>query len=205
MDNAPVELRVLFLRENNPFLDVNETNFFYDSVLWAVENGITSGIDDTHFGPTVPCSRAQVVFFLWRAAGSPAPTGTANPFSDVADGAWYTNAVLWAVEAGITAGADPTHFNPGGVCSRAQVVTFLHRANGSPAPKLEENPFADVPGGSWYTAPVLWALENGITSGTSQTTFSPGNRCLRGQVVTFLYHAEQLPEPEPLPFPNLEK
>ena len=205
MDNAPVELRVLFLRENNPFLDVNETNFFYDSVLWAVENGITSGIDDTHFGPTVPCSRAQVVFFLWRAAGSPAPTGTANPFSDVADGAWYTNAVLWAVEAGITAGADPTHFNPGGVCSRAQVVTFLHRANGSPTPKLEENPFTDVPVGSWYTVPVLWALENGITSGTSQTTFSPGNRCLRGQVVTFLYHAEQLPEPEPLPFPNLEK
>ena len=206
MDNAPVELKVLFLRENNPFLDVNETHFFHDSVIWAYENGITGGVDDTHFGPAGVCNRAQVVTFLWSAAGKPAPTRTENPFTDVPDGSWYTDAVLWAFENGITAGADDTHFNPGGVCNRAQVVTFLWNAEGAPAPTLQENPFRDVPAGSWYAAPVLWAFENGITAGTSATTFNPGGQCLRAQVVAFLYNADQIPEPEPeppLPFPDL--
>ena len=208
MGSSPVELSVLFLRENNPFLDVNETQFFHDSVLWAVENGITSGVDETHFGPAVACNRAQVVTFLWNAAGSPEPALTENPFVDVPAESWFTKAVLWAVEQGITAGMDATHFSPGGVCNRAQVVTFLWSANGSPAPKLAENPFTDVPDGSWYAAPVLWALENGVTSGASETAFNPGGQCLRAHVVTFLYNADQIPEPEPepeppLPFPDL--
>ncbi|MBQ7098531.1 MAG: S-layer homology domain-containing protein [Oscillospiraceae bacterium] len=205
MDCAPVELRVLFLRENNPFLDVNETHFFYDSVLWAAENGITSGMDDTHFGPAGLCNRAQVVTFLWNAAGSPEPTLTGNPFVDVPGDSWFTKAVLWALENNITAGMDATHFNPGGVCNRAQVVTLLWSAHGSPAPKLTENPFTDVPEKSWYTAPVLWALENGVTAGASETSFNPGGQCLRAHVVTFLHNASQIPEPEPdpLPFPDL--
>ncbi|MBQ4549531.1 MAG: S-layer homology domain-containing protein [Oscillospiraceae bacterium] len=193
MPGEPVALKVLFLRHENPFLDINETQFYYTPVLWAAKNGITSGVDNTHFGPTGVCNRAQVVSFLWRAAGSPEPTLTENPFSDVPNGAWYTKAVLWAYENGITAGADDTHFDPAGVCNRAQVVTFLHRANGAPAPKLVVNPFTDVPNGVWYTAPILWALENGITSGTSTTTFNPGGQCLRAHVVTFLYNASKLP------------
>ena len=203
MDNAPVELKVLFLRENNPFLDVTELNYYHDSVLWAVENGITLGVDDTHFNPTGVCTRAQVVTFLWRAAGSPKPNSAVNPFTDVPAGKWYTDAVLWAVEEGITLGMDATHFSPDRVCSRSQVITFLHRANGSPEPTLTENPFADVSERSWYAAPVLWALEHEITAGTDATHFSPDNQCTRAQVVTFLYRAEQIPEPDPLPFPDL--
>ena len=205
IDNAPVELKVLFLRENNPFLDVTELNYYHDSVLWAVEKGITMGIDDTHFDPAGACTRAQVVTFLWRDAGSPSPESAVNPFTDVPAGKWYTDAVLWAVETGITLGMDATHFSPDRVCSRAQVITFLHRANGSPEPTLQENPFTDVKDRSWYAAPVLWALEHGITSGTAATHFSPDDQCTRGQVVTFLYRADQIPdqEPDPLPFPDL--
>ena len=187
-----VNLKVLFLRENNPFLDINETQFFYDSVLWAYENGITGGTDANHFGPAGVCNRAQVVTFLWSAAGKPAPTLTENPFVDIPDESWYTDAVLWAYENGITAGADDTHFNPGGVCNRAQVVTFLYSYAGKSAVSAE-NPFTDVPAGAWFEPPVLWALENGITSGTSATTFGPGAQCLRAQVVTFLYKADQIP------------
>ena len=189
MPDEAVELKVLFLRENNPFLDINETQFFYDSVLWAVENGITGGVDDTHFGPAGVCNRAQVVTFLWAAAGKPAPTLTENPFVDIPEKSWYTDAVLWAFEKGITAGADDTHFNPGGICNRAQVVTFLWAAAGSPAPNLTENPFEDVPVGSWYAAPILWALENRITSGMDDTHFNPGGQCLRAFAVTFLHKA----------------
>ena len=190
MDNAAVELKVLFLRENNPFLDVNETQFFYDSVLWAMEEGITSGISATAFGPLDHCNRAQVVTFLWRAAGSPAPKNVKNPFADVAAGSWYTDAVLWAVENGITNGLTATTFGPTAVCNRAQVVTFLHRAKGSPAPTQKENAFTDVQAGSWYEAPVLWALENGITTGATATAFNPAGQCQRAQVVTFLYRAD---------------
>ena len=207
MDNAAVALKVLFLRQNNPFLDVNETHFYHDSVLWAVENGITNGVDATHFGSMSECNRAQVVTFLWRAAGSPAPISSENPFRDVAAGTWYTDAVLWAVENGITNGLTADTFGPTEVCNRAQVVTFLWRAAGSRVPGLKDNPFTDVQAGSWYEMPVLWALENGVTTGASATTFNPGGQCLRAQVVTFLYRADQIPEPEPepLPFPDIGK
>ena len=201
MDNAAVELKVLFLRENNPFLDVNETHFYHESVLWAVENGITNGVDATHFGATSECNRAQVVTFLWRAAGSPKPWSHENPFKDVAEGTWYTDAVLWAVENGITNGLTADTFGPTSTCNRAQVVTFLWRAAGSPNSGLTKNPFTDVQAGSWFEQPVLWALENGVTTGTSATTFNPNGQCLRAQVVTFLYRADQIPEPEPEPLP----
>ncbi|MBQ7098533.1 MAG: S-layer homology domain-containing protein [Oscillospiraceae bacterium] len=195
MPDDPVDLKVLFLRNENPFLDINETQFFYDSVLWAAENGITGGVDDTHFGPAGVCNRVQVVTFLWAAAGKPAPTLTENPFVDIPDVSWYTDAVLWAYENGITAGSDATHFDPAGECNRAQVVTFLWAAAGKPAPTLTENPFEDVPDGSWYAAPILWALENGITTGSDATHFSPAGQCLRAFAVTFLYKAAQLPPP----------
>ena len=205
MEDKAVALSVLFLRENNPFLDVNETHYFHDPVLWAVENGITNGVDATHFGPMGGCNRAQVVTFLWRAAGSPEPESTENPFTDVQGGSFYEKAVLWAVEKGITNGLTATTFGPNSSCNRAQVVTFLHRSSGSPAPKLAENPFTDVAEDSFYRNAVLWALENGVTTGASATTFNPGGQCLRAQVVTFLYRADQIPEPEPdpLPFPDL--
>jgi hypothetical protein len=193
MPDEPVDLKVLFLRNENPFLDINETQFFYDSVLWAYENGITGGVDATHFGPAGVCNRAQVVTFLWAAAGSPAPTLTENPFVDIPEKSWYTDAVLWAFEKGITAGADDTHFNPAGICNRAQVVTFLYKAHGSAEPTLTENPFTDVPDGSWYAAPVLWAFENGITGGTDATHFNPAGQCLRAFAVTFLHKADKIP------------
>ena len=211
MEAEAVKLKVLFLRENNPFLDVNETHFYHESVLWAVENGITNGVDATHFGPTGECNRAQVVTFLWRAAGSPAPQSSENPFTDVKAEVWYTDAVLWAVENGITNGLTESTFGPNAVCNRAQVVTFLWRAAGSRVPGLTENPFTDVKAGSWYEQSVLWALENGVTTGASATSFNPDGQCLRAQVVTFLYRADQIPEPEPepepepLPFPDLGK
>ena len=195
MDIAPVELSVLFLRENNPFLDVNESHFYHDSVIWAVENGITNGVDELHFGPFGVCNRAQVVTFLWRAAGSPESAGE-NPFTDVAEGTWYTDAVLWAVENGITNGLTETTFGPNEICNRAQVVTFLWRARGCPE-AAGEHPFTDVEAGSWYEMPVRWALENGVTTGVTETAFGPGAQCLRAQVVTFLYRAAQLPQPEP--------
>ena len=209
MDAAAVALKVLFLRRNNPFLDVNETHFYHDSVLWALENGITNGVDATHFGATSECNRAQVVTFLWRAAGSPAPLSDENPFTDVPAGTYYTDAVLWAVENGITNGLTADTFGPTATCNRAQVVTFLWRAAGSRNSGLTENPFADVAAGSWFEQPVLWALENGVTTGASATTFNPNGQCLRAQVVTFLYRADQIPEPEPepepepLPFPEI--
>ena len=206
VEDAAVKLSVLFLREENPFLDVNETHFYYEPVLWARETGITNGVDAEHFGSMGECNRAQVVTFLWRAAGSPVPEAAENPFTDVAEGTWYTDAVLWAVEQGITNGLTADTFGPTRACNRAQVVTFLHRANGSPAPEQAETPFTDVADGSWYEAPVLWALENGVTTGSSGTEFNPAGQCLRAQVVTFLYRAEQIPEPEPeplLPFPEV--
>ena len=198
MPDEPVDLKVLFLRNENPFLDINETQFFYDSVLWAFENGITGGVDATHFGPAGVCNRAQVVTFLWSAAGKPAPTITENPFVDIPEKSWYTDAVLWAFEKGITAGSDDTHFNPGGICNRAQVVTFLYKAHGSADPTLTENPFTDVPDGSWYAAPVLWAFENGITGGTDATHFNPGGQCLRAFAVTFLHKADKIPTVYPV-------
>ena len=195
MPDEAVNIKVLFLRHENPFLDVNETQFFYDPVLWAVENGITSGISAEAFGPFVVCNRAQVVTFLWRYAGSPEPTATENPFIDVQAGSFYEKAVLWAVENGITNGVSANEFGPGLACNRAQVVTFLWRLMKQPAPATTEHPFTDVVPGSFYEQPVLWALENGITTGATATTFNPNGECLRAQVVTFLYRTAQLPPP----------
>ena len=195
MPDEAVNIKVLFLRHENPFLDVNETHFFYTPVLWAVENDITSGISAEAFGPFVVCNRAQVVTFLWRYAGSPEPTSTENPFVDVQAGSFYEKAVLWAVENGITNGVSANEFGPGLACNRAQVVTFLWRLMKQPAPATTEHPFTDVVPGSFYESPVLWALENGITTGATATTFNPNGECLRAQVVTFLYRTAQLPPP----------
>ena len=189
MPKCPVEIVALFLDERLTFVDVLPTDFYYDSVLWAVEKGITNGVDATHFGPGTACNRAQVVTFLWRAAGCPEPEQQENPFVDVVQGSFYEKAVLWAVEKGITNGTDATHFSPSTLCNRASVVTFLWRAAGQPAPSDSQIPFTDVPGDSWYTAPVLWAVENGITNGMGDGTFGSEVICNRAQVVTFLYRS----------------
>ena len=169
------------------FVDIPADAYYYDAVLWAAKNGIASGIDETHFAPDADCTRAQAVTFLWRAAGSPAPESTTMPFSDVAANSYYTQAVLWAVENGITVGIDKTHFAPNTACTRAQATTFLWRAAGSPAPKSTTMPFSDVATNSYYAQAVLWAAENGITVGTTANTFSPADNCTRAQIVTFLY------------------
>ena len=172
----------------NPFVDVPEGSFYYDSVLWAVEKNITTGADATHFNPDGECLRAQAVTFLWRAAGSPEPTSTVNPFVDVVETDFFYKAVLWAVEKGITTGVDATHFGPMTVCNRAQIVTFLYRAKGSPA-STGEHPFTDVQAGAFYEQAVAWASQNNIVSGLTATTFGPDAVCNRAQIVTFLYRA----------------
>ncbi|MBR7179616.1 MAG: discoidin domain-containing protein [Oscillospiraceae bacterium] len=172
-----------------PFVDVPEGSFYYDPVAWAVKKEITNGMDATHFSPDMDCNRAQVVTFLWRAAGSPEPAVSTHSFADVAAGSFYEKAVLWAVEQGITNGTDATHFSPNMSCNRATVVTFLYRAFGSPAVEDVQNPFTDVPADSWYTAPVLWAVEKGITNGMGGGRFGVDGICNRAQIVTFLYRA----------------
>ena len=173
----------------NPFSDVAPGSFYYEPVMWAVENGITNGTSATTFGPNDQCMRAHVVTFLWRAVGSPEPTRTDNPFVDVKPGDFYYKSVLWALENGITSGMDATHFGPTSYCNRAQVVTFLYRTMGSPALESMDNPFTDVQAGAFYEKPVLWAVQNGITNGLSATSFGPGSICNRAQIVTFLYRA----------------
>ena len=171
----------------NPFVDVPEDSFFIDPVLWAVEQGITTGTTPTTFNPTGECQRAVVVTFLWRAAGSPEPTTTENPFTDVKEGDFFYKAVLWAVENNITNGISATQFGPLVLCNRAQVVTFLYRAMGNPTVTNTNNPFLDVTVTDWYGPAVLWAVENGITNGMSATQFGTTITCNRAQVVTFLY------------------
>ena len=169
------------------FEDVKAGAFYFDPVEWAVGKGLTTGVDETNFGPLTACNRAQVVTFLWRAAGSPEPTITENPFVDVPAGTFYYKAVLWAVEEDITTGIDDSHFNPFGDCTRGQVVTFLWRAMGKPD-AAGESTFSDVtvPGAFYYKA-VLWAVENGITAGMGDGTFGINAVCNRAQIVTFLY------------------
>ncbi len=193
---ADVVLNAMKPEPVNPFADVQKEQFFYDAVLWAVENGITNGVNADHFGPYINCNRAQVVTFLWRAAGSPAPANRVNPFTDVPDNVWYTDAVLWAVENGITNGLTATTFGPDALCNRAQVVTFLWRANGSKVVDGAANPFVDVPADAFYHDAVVWAVKNGITTGASAAEFNPNGICMRAHVVTFLYRAEQLREHE---------
>lgn len=171
----------------NPFVDVPGNAYYYTPVLWAVQNGITSGTTPTTFSPNAGCTRAQVVAFLWRAAGSPMPGSSRNPFTDVKSNAYYYNAVLWAVENGITAGTSETTFSPDKICTRAQIVTFLWRYEDSPAPASDSNPFTDVNAGAYYAKAVLWASQTGVTAGLSSTTFGPETTCTRAQVVSFLY------------------
>ena len=167
------------------FRDVKPGSWYADAVKWAVESEITSGTTATTFSPNDPCTRAQAVTFLWRAADTPKAAGT-NPFTDVKPSAYYHGAVLWAAENDITAGVSATSFAPGQTCTRAQIVTFLWRAAGSP--KAEgSNPFADVKSSAYYLDAVLWAAENDITAGVSANSFAPGQTCTRAQIVTFLY------------------
>lgn len=185
--NNPETVTAVGTKWQNPFTDVPNDSFYYVPVLWAVANNITNGTTATTFSPNVACSRAQIVTFLWRAAGKPAPKGNSNPFTDVKSGQYYSDAVLWAVEQGITNGTSATTFSPDAVCTRAQIVTFLWRAAGKPAPKGNNNPFIDVIAGQYYTDAVLWAVEKGITNGTSPKTFAPNTTCTRSQIVTFIY------------------
>ena len=172
----------------NPFTDVPEDSFYFLPVLWAVDEGITNGATENAFDPNGDLLRAQVVVMLWRAAGQPEPVSTENPFTDVNESDFYYKAVLWAVESGITNGTSGTTFGPMGVTNRAQVVTFLWRYLGQPESQAE-NPFTDVDAAAWYGAPVLWAVENGITNGMSATEFGVNTNCNRAHMVTFLYRA----------------
>ena len=172
------------------FNDVKKTDYFFDAVEWAVEKGITTGTSATTFSPNANCNRAQAVTFLWRAKGSPAPKATTTAFTDVAPGSYYYNAVLWAVENGVTNGTSATTFSPDAICTRGQIVTFLHRSLNQPAAGTN-NPFTDVAPDAFYANAVLWAVANDVTKGTSATTFSSNATCTRGQIVTFLYRAYQ--------------
>lgn len=172
------------------FIDVKASDFFYEPVKWAVNNKITNGTSSTTFSPYKNCNRAEIVTFLWRAAGSPEPTVTRNPFTDVNSvrDASYYKAILWASQKGITAGTNATTFSPYQECTRSQIVTFLYRYAGKPS-GYYTNPFKDVSSvneASYYNA-ILWAVGKGITQGTSTTTFSPYASCTRGEAVTFLY------------------
>ena len=170
------------------FQDVPRGEYYTEPVGWALRKGITNGTSSVDFSPMADCTRGQVVTFLWRAAGEPKPTSTRNPFSDVKPSDYYYNAVLWAVEKGITNGTSPTTFSPNSPCTRGQVVTFLWRYAGMPKTS-GSNPFSDVKTGEYYYDAVLWASGKNVTNGTSPTTFSPNNTYTRGQIVTFLYRA----------------
>ncbi len=176
----------------NPFTDVKESNYFYDAVLWAVENGITGGLTATTFGPNQECTRAQVVMFLWRAAGKPEPESKTNPFTDVKSSSSFYKAIMWAVETGITSGSTKTTFSPNATCTRQQIAMFLWRYAGKPAHSVTANPFTDVKSSSTYYNAIMWAVEKGITSGKTATTFVPTQECTRAQIVTFLYRMENL-------------
>ena len=188
-------IEVIFMKANgNPqtgvFVDVATGSSYEDAVDWAVENGITKGTDDTHFSPDGICTRAQAATFLWRAAGSPKPETRTMPFTDVPAGSYYYDAVLWAVENGITKGTSDTTFSPNMTCSRAQIVAFLWRSEKSPAAGTA-NPFADVKSTAYYAGAVLWAVKEDITKGTTNTTFSPDADCTRAQIVTFLWRCKK--------------
>ena len=188
MPGSKVEIQVSFQERagqgDNPFTDVSESAYYYDAVLWAVENGVTNGTTATTFSPNAPVTRAQMVTFLWRAYGAPEATGQ-NPFTDVDGDTWYYDAVLWAVANGVTNGTTATTFAPEAPVTRAQAVTFQWRAAGSPEATGES--FDDVAADAYYADAVTWAVAQGITNGTSPTTFRPEAPVTRAQAVTFLY------------------
>lgn len=191
MPDGKVEIKAVFAKkvETSPFDDVSADAYYNQAVQWAQEKGITDGISSNLFGPKQPCTRSQIVTFLWRAAGSPEPESTAAGMTDVAPGSYYAKAVAWAVENGITSGTAEGTFSPDATCTRAQAVTFLARAQNAKA--TGKTAFSDVPSDSYFADAVAWAQANGVTTGTSETTFSPDNDCTRAQIVTFLYRANQ--------------
>ena len=191
MPASAVTVKATFMDDNtmlNFFVDVSASDYYYDAVLWAVENGITGGTSATTFDPSGNCTRAQAVTFLWRAAGSPAPKTKVMPFTDVPSGGYYHDAVLWAMEQGITKGTSDTAFSPNATCTRAQIVAFLWRANGSPAVS-GNSAFTDVASDAYYAAAVAWAEKNGVTGGIGGGLFGSNNNCTRAQIVTFLYRS----------------
>ena len=177
-------------RVRSSFVDVPSGSYYEDAVDWAVANGITTGMDAAHFSPDGICTRAQAVTFLWRAAGRPAPESRTMPFTDVPADSYYYDAVLWAVENGITKGTSSTTFSPDDTCTRAQIVTFLWRSEQSPAAG-SSNPFTDVSADAYYADAVLWAVKEAITTGTTRTTFSHDAECTRAQIVTFLWRCKK--------------
>ena len=190
MPASKVEVNATFVKEveTSPFSDVPTSAYYYEAVKWAQEKGITGGIGNGLFGPNQPCTRAQIVTFLWRAAGSPEPKSMSS-FSDVSADSYYAKAVAWAVENGITTGTGDGKFSPDATCTRAQSVTFLFRAIGKLVDSKAE--FSDVLTDSYYANAVAWAVENGITNGIGDSLFVPDNSCTRAQIVTFLYRAYQ--------------
>ena len=174
--------------EGTRFVDVPAEEWFAAPVQWAVDQNITNGTDPTHFSPDNDCTRGQMVTFLWRAKGCPEPTMRSSPFGDVSDpNEYYYQAVLWAVEQGITRGSSATTFSPDAPVTRGMVVTFLHRAAGDQPPVNSVSPFIDVAADQYYAPSVQWAVEQGITNGIDDTHFSPDTICTRAQIVTFLY------------------
>lgn len=191
MPASKVEVKATFMDDNamlNYFVDVKANDYFYDAVLWAAQKGITSGTDAEHFSPNQPCTRAQIVTFLWRAAGSPVVNYAMN-LSDVPEGSYYAEAVRWALSEGITTGTTGSTFSPDETCTRAQSVTFLFRAIGKLVDSKAE--FNDVLTDSYYANAVAWAVENGVTNGIGDGLFGPNNSCTRAQIVTFLFRAYQ--------------
>ena len=187
MPNGKVDIKPVFVKEaaDDLFRDVSASDYFYEPVKWAKENGITGGVSDTEFAPHDGCTRAHTVTFLWRAAGSPEPK-TAAAFSDIAAGSYYAKAVAWAIENGITNGVGGGKFAPDAVCTRGQMAALLHRYQHTP--KTEGgNPFSDVNASDYYYDAIRWAYATGVTTGTSATTFIPAQPCTRAQLITFLY------------------
>ena len=192
MPAGKITVKAVFMDDNtmlNFFTDVHAEDYYYDAVLWAVQEGVTGGTSDTLFAPNAGCTRAQAVTFLWRAAGSPEPK-TLSSFADVPADAYYAKAVAWAVENGVAKGVSETAFAPDTSCTRAQIVTFLWRAQQSPA-SGGENPFADVSAAAYYYNAVLWAVENDVAKGVSETAFAPNDNCTRAQIVTLIYRCRK--------------
>jgi hypothetical protein len=192
MPTGKITVKAVFMDDNtmlNFFTDVHVEDYYYDAVLWAAQEGVTGGTSDTLFAPNAGCTRAQAVTFLWRAAGSPEPK-TLSSFADVPADAYYAKAVAWAVENGVAKGVSETAFAPDASCTRAQIVTFLWRAQQSPA-SGGENPFTDVPAAAYYYNAVLWAVENDVAKGVSETAFAPDDNCTRAQIVTMIYRCRK--------------
>ena len=187
--DSQVEVQTVYAEAGGPFRDVARSDYFYDAVTCAKDNNITGGVGDDLFGADRSCTRAQIVTFLWRAAGSPEPKGAAN-MTDVPADAYYAKAVAWAIENGITSGTGENRFSPDATCTRAQGVTFLYRAAGSPAVTGSAG-FQDVSGSDYFAAAVAWAKANDITDGVGNGLFGSKNSCTRAQIVTFLYLSQQ--------------